>query len=163
MVTGTRERDRFAGSEERFLAIRRVAYVLTGDPHTADGLAQEALLRAAEAGIDLTDPRSHTYLRTVVTNARRRTGRRATKERQAWLQRRPQHAAGPDPTPPRSIGSGEIVNSLPWGARACVVLRYHEDLSINEIADLLEMPPGTVKSHLSRGVGRIRRALGEER
>ncbi len=53
-----------------------------------------------------------------------------------------------------------LVASLPEKARAVVVLRYQEDLMPEEIAKLLEMPVGTVKSHLQRSLAMLRDKLG---
>jgi RNA polymerase sigma-70 factor (ECF subfamily) len=53
-----------------------------------------------------------------------------------------------------------LVASLPEKARAVVVLRYQEDLMPEEIAKLLEMPVGTVKSHLQRSLAMLREKLG---
>lgn len=53
-----------------------------------------------------------------------------------------------------------LVASLPEKARAVVVLRYQEDMMPEEIAKLLEMPVGTVKSHLQRSLAMLRDKLG---
>ena len=44
--------------------------------------------------------------------------------------------------------------------RAAVVLRYYEDLSVEETAEILGVSPGTVKSQVSRGLDRMRQLLG---
>src|SRR5437899_7524042 len=59
-----------------------------------------------------------------------------------------------------------LVASLPEPPRAVMILRYQEDLDPAEIADILEMPLGTVKSHLQRSLALLReklerRGLGE--
>ena len=53
----------------------------------------------------------------------------------------------------------EMVEALPEKARMVVVLRYQEDLAPAEIADLLEMPVSTVKSHLHRSLALLRGRL----
>lgn len=57
----------------------------------------------------------------------------------------------------------ELVGGLPPRARMVVVLRYQEDLEPSEIADALDMPVNTVKSHLRRSLAVLRAALGERR
>ena len=52
-----------------------------------------------------------------------------------------------------------LVGALPEKARMVVVLRYQEDLSPTEIAELLEMPVSTVKSHLHRSLTLLRGRL----
>ena len=52
-----------------------------------------------------------------------------------------------------------LVGALPERARMVVVLRYQEDLSPTEIAELLEMPVSTVKSHLHRSLALLRGRL----
>jgi len=52
-----------------------------------------------------------------------------------------------------------LVGALPEKARMVVVLRYQEDLAPTEIAELLEMPVSTVKSHLHRSLALLRGRL----
>lgn len=52
-----------------------------------------------------------------------------------------------------------LVEKLPESARAVVLLRYQEDLDPSEIADLLNMPVSTVKSHLHRSLALLRAKL----
>jgi len=49
-----------------------------------------------------------------------------------------------------------IIASLPENARMVVILRYQEDLTPIEIADVMDMPVATVKSHLQRSLARLR-------
>jgi RNA polymerase sigma-70 factor (ECF subfamily) len=46
--------------------------------------------------------------------------------------------------------------------RACVVLRFYEDLTLAQIAEQLDLPLGTVKSHLHRAIAALRDLLTEE-
>lgn len=65
----------------------------------------------------------------------------------------------PDATLPDLMMHGrlrDLVSSLPEKARMVVVLRYQEDLLPAEIAELLEMPVSTVKSHLHRSLALLR-------
>jgi RNA polymerase sigma-70 factor, ECF subfamily len=52
-----------------------------------------------------------------------------------------------------------LIESLPESARAVVLLRYQEDLDPSEIADILNMPVSTVKSHLHRSLAVLRAKL----
>lgn len=68
-----------------------------------------------------------------------------------------------DPMLSRTLA--KLVASLPEKARAVVVLRYQEDLDPSDIAQVLDMPVATVKSHLQRSLGMLRdklaRTVGE--
>ncbi len=57
----------------------------------------------------------------------------------------------------------KLVGALPEKARMVVVLRYQEDLSPSEIAEVLEMPVSTVKSHLHRSLALLRGRLEKKR
>lgn len=50
---------------------------------------------------------------------------------------------------------------LPPRQRAAVVLRYYQDLSEKQVAEVLGCPLGTARSHASRGVARLRRILSD--
>lgn len=52
-----------------------------------------------------------------------------------------------------------LVATLPEAPRSVMILRYQEDLDPSEIAELLEMPVGTVKSHLQRSLALLREKL----
>jgi RNA polymerase sigma-70 factor (ECF subfamily) len=52
-----------------------------------------------------------------------------------------------------------MVASLPEKARMVVVLRYQEDLTPTEIAEVLEMPVNSVKSHLRRSLALLREKM----
>jgi RNA polymerase sigma factor (sigma-70 family) len=161
MVSESYRADRFAGSEDRFHSIRRFAYVLSGDRFLAEDLAQEALIRAAKAKIDMTDTRSTAYLRTVVLNLWRRGRTKALKERRAWLKSRLPASVDPTGALDEAERIWRALATLSKDARSCIVLRYYEDLPLADISELLDMPLGTVKSHISRSQQRIHRALEE--
>lgn len=67
------------------------------------------------------------------------------------------HGAMPDPMMHGRLR--DLVSALPEKARMVVVLRYQEDLLPAEIAELLEMPVSTVKSHLHRSLALLRGRL----
>jgi len=54
----------------------------------------------------------------------------------------------------------QALTQLPERCREVMILRFTHSMSLDEIAAATGMPPGTVKSHLSRGIKRLRRALG---
>jgi RNA polymerase sigma-70 factor (sigma-E family) len=137
----------------------RLAYLLTGDHALAQDLTQEAFVRLYGRFRDLRDPDAFpAYLRATVVNLVRSHFRRRRVER-AYLRR---ERAAPDP-PEVEVGRRhemwEALQALPVRQRAAIVLRYYEDLTEAETADVLRCPVGTVKSLVSRGVQRLREEL----
>jgi RNA polymerase sigma factor (sigma-70 family) len=55
------------------------------------------------------------------------------------------------------------LQSLGPRQRACVVLRYYEDLSVEQTAEILGCSTGTVKSQAARGLDTLRRAIDQRR
>jgi RNA polymerase sigma factor (sigma-70 family) len=159
MVSERSRAGRFAGSEDRYPSVRRFAYVLTGDRFEAEDLAQEALVRSANANVDMNDAQSMAYLRTVVLNLWLRGRRNAAKERRAWLRSLRPATDDPMSKMDETERIWRALATLSKDARCCIVLRYYEDLPLAEIAEVLRMPLGTVKSHISRGLDRINLAL----
>jgi RNA polymerase sigma-70 factor (sigma-E family) len=133
----------------------RLAYLLTGDPVLAEDLVHEAFVRLFGRFRDLRDPGAfRAYLRTTVVNLTRSHFRRRRVER-SYLERergRPEPAAdAPEPDE-----TWEALQRLRPRQRAAIVLRFYEDLSEAQTADILRCPVGTVKSLVSRGLEQLR-------
>ena len=147
----------FAGE---FWPLRRVGFLLTGDWDQAEELAQEAMARTFAAwsrirGYD----RPAAYARKVLVNRHRSLLRRAVVEARHTLTSRPQEWHEPD------FGGDDLVlwqalRQLPGRQRMAIVLRYYLDLPEAEVARVLGVPPGTVKSWTHRGLARLRDRLG---
>lgn len=142
----------------------RTAFLLTGSSHAAEDLLQTALLGAMRRWDRIDDPVA--YLRRAMVNRRvslwRRVGSRevltaALPEPVGRARLAPDHA--------RDVAQRDALltalGRLPARMRAVLVLRYWEDLSEAETAVILGCSPGTVKSQASRGLARLRTALGE--
>jgi RNA polymerase sigma-70 factor (sigma-E family) len=133
-------------------ALLRYGYVLTGNPHDAADLVQEALLKLADAWHrvrDKHDPEG--YVRTVMTRQHISWWRRRRKED---LTGDPPERVHHDPQP-----SGEIwrdLRALSKKQRTVLVLRYYEDLSDTEIADVMGISRATVRSQASRALATLR-------
>jgi RNA polymerase sigma-70 factor (ECF subfamily) len=138
-----------------------LGYLLTGSRAEAEELAQEALVRTwwrwkLVGRPD--DPAS--YARQVLVNRRRSLLRRAAVEAR-WLARsRPQEVAL-SPGDERALVLWQAVGALPARQRAVLVLRFREDLTEAQVARLLGLPLGTVKSLGHRAMARLRQRLGE--
>jgi RNA polymerase sigma-70 factor (sigma-E family) len=149
-------------------AAARLAYLLTGDRELAEDIVQDAFVRLAGRLAHLRDPAAFEgYLRRTVVNLSRSHWRRAKVER-TYLAR--ERGAARE----QVSGSGSSVEDreVLWRAmaglsdrqRAAIVLRFYEDLSEADTAEILRCRPGTVKSLVSRGLETMRLEMrGEER
>jgi len=151
----------FAGFEEHYVWLGRLAYIICGDLHVAKDLVQETLLRAADRGIDLADPGAPAYMRTIMVNLWRRRLRRIALEARSLTRIGKTRMASEFES---QIGDRDEVwralSRLPRERRICLVLRYYQDLPEAQIARELGRPIGTVKSHISRGLAQLAVELG---
>lgn len=142
--------------DENFVQLRKLAFALVGDADAAEDIVQEAFVRlyASWRRLDRID-HAPSFLRRIVVNQCHSRGRRfAVRERLDPLLRPPSTVDQPDVA--LHLDVWEALRSLPPRQRMCVVLRYLEDLSDADIADLMGCSIGTVKSQLHKA----RRALG---
>jgi RNA polymerase sigma-70 factor (ECF subfamily) len=138
--------------------LRRLGFLLTGDWAQAEDLAQEALVRVYWRW-SLVRRQAHpeAYARKVLVNRHRSLLRRLRLEARHARQTRVEAA---------DLGQREqlqtvqaAIRRLPARQRAVLILRYHEDLPEREVARLLRIPVGTVKSSTNRALTRLRRDL----
>jgi len=126
------------------------AYGMTGDLGAAEEITQEAFTLAyGRRGRVSRADSPEAWLRTVVVNlARRRFRRTAMLDR---LLRRQSAEPVPDHLPPgEHLDLHVAIRRLDEDLRSVVVLHYLADLPVDEVAAVLEIPVGTVKSRLSR-------------
>jgi RNA polymerase sigma-70 factor (ECF subfamily) len=138
---------------EHWPRAHRAAYLVTGDPAAAEDIAQEAFL-AAVRNLDRFDRRRPfaPWLHRIVVN-RAIDWTRARKLR-AEIELGDSLSA---PALPERDGTtlGRIADLAPEH-RAVVVLRYVLEYTPGEIAELLDLPRGTVNSRLRRGLDRLK-------
>jgi RNA polymerase sigma-70 factor (sigma-E family) len=145
-----------------FWPLRRVGFLLTGSWDQAEELAQEAMARTYAVWPRVRRyQRPGAYARKVLVNRHRSVLRRAVVEARHLLTSPPQDRHEPD------FGGDDLVlwqalQQLSSRQRAGVVLRYYLDLPEAEVARLLGVPLGTVKSLVHRGLARLRDQLGPE-
>jgi RNA polymerase sigma-70 factor (sigma-E family) len=141
----------------------RTAYLLCGDWRRAEDATQEALLKLYQAW-----PRLHrngaigAYARKVVVSTtldglRRRSSREIVGGDSYF-------ATSADPGDAVGLVENrlliiEALAELPDRQRACVVLRYFDQLSVDETAEVLGCRPGTVKSQTTRALDKLRAQL----
>ena len=140
--------------------LRRTAFLLCGDWHAAEDLAQTTLAKMFVSWRRITQPdAAHAYATRTLVNVylagRRR--KRAVELLTSRLPDRPVEAQAPE----LRIVVLDALATLPVKARAVVVLRYWEDLSIEQVADLLGCSPGNVKSQSARSLDKLRAVLGD--
>ncbi|MGH9248205.1 MAG: SigE family RNA polymerase sigma factor [Acidimicrobiales bacterium] len=139
----------------------RLAYLLTGDQGLAEDLTQEAFIRLAGRFLHLRNAAGfEAYLRRTVVNLanshfRRRRAEQASLQRRAGL--RDPEPASSDPED-RDVMRRALLR-LPQRQRTAVVLRFYEDLSEQQTADVMGCSTGTVKTLVSRGLERLRAQL----
>src|SRR5262249_36298622 len=141
----------------RTAALSRTAYLLTGDHHLAQDLLQIALTRVAARWPQLRAGLPDAYARRIMVN-----------EMTSWRRPRRYHEKPTDTRddPPSGADLATIavrrlvlhraLARLAPRQRAVLVLRFYEDLSEAETADLLGCSPGTVKSQTHNALARLR-------
>ena len=145
-----------------------IAYHFLRDRPLAEEAAQEVFLELHRHRGELESPAHVTFwLRKVASRRAIDYLRRRKLRPQLSLEEAPEPAAAaPAGDPLLSRRLRRVVASLPEKPRMVVILRYQEDLEPAEIAELLDMPVRTVKSHLQRSLALLReklgRTLGEE-
>jgi RNA polymerase sigma-70 factor (sigma-E family) len=154
---------------EEFVAARlgalvRYATVVTWDPHLAEDITQNVLVvvqaRWSRIG-GLEAPER--YVKRMVLNEflswrRRRAARLVPLSRESLDAVMP---PAPDPTAPRDERDAmlRLIATLPPRQRAVIALRFYEDMSVDQIADLMGCRAVTVRTHLSRALAALRVAL----
>jgi RNA polymerase sigma-70 factor (sigma-E family) len=144
----------------------RTALLLAGqDQAAAEDLLQLALERAYRHWERVSrSGEPERYVRRILANASNDRWRRAV--------RRPERPLRPDDAGPVAVDQADTIAErdflvralagLPPRQRAVLVLRYYNDLPEVEIAGVLGCSVGTVKSHVSRGLARLRRIAGPD-
>lgn len=152
--------------------VHAVALRTTGHRADAEDLAAEALLRAYRSLADhdpswLAALTPRPWLLAIVVNTRR------NQVRDAARRPRTDGAVVPErPTPGPTVEDlGErrettehlagLLAQLPEAQRTAVVLRHVVDLPLSEVAEVLGCPVGTAKSHVSRGLARLRALIDD--
>jgi RNA polymerase sigma-70 factor (sigma-E family) len=139
--------------------LRRTAFLLCGDWHTAEDLSQSALAKVyiSWRRIRRRDAAFSYATRTLVnTYLADRRLKRVDEVLTAHLPDRPAQDTGPE----NRMLLLTALAALPAKARAVVVLRYWEDLSVDQAADVLGCTPGNIKSQSARALDKLRAGLG---
>jgi RNA polymerase sigma-70 factor (sigma-E family) len=140
-------------------ALQRTAYLICGDHERAADITQEALVRVYVAWPRLeNDHGLRAYARRAVVSVAIDHGRKRSSRETPVAS--PRDRSVDDPT-------GQVLDrlflmtalaELPPRQRACVVLRFYDDLSVETVAEALGCRTGTVKSQTARGLNALRAA-----
>jgi RNA polymerase sigma-70 factor (sigma-E family) len=145
----------------RARALRRTAFLLCGDWHRAEDLVQSSFARLFMAW-PLRDPGAvDAYIRRTLVRIF------IDESRRAWHRERPSEQLPDLPAEPTdsvedSLVLREALAAVPRRQRACLVLRYFDDCSIEATASALGCSTGTVKSQTARGLVALRSHLPPE-
>ncbi len=123
-------------SRDRFASLKRQAFLLCGNDGQAEDLVQDALIRAFAQPMRTPRPdAAEAYVRVIMVNLFIDGARRRSR----WNRTAPLTA----------------LNDLSPRQRACVVLRFYQDLPVAQVASALGIGEGTVKRYLSEAMTRL--------
>lgn len=144
----------------------RTAYLLTGDRQLAEDLVQTAFAKLYLAWNRVQNTGSlDAYVRRIMINEHSSWWRRAWRRSETVVDGIPEPRAPLDDHTSdlhRRDAMWAMVQKLPPRQRAAVVLRFYEDLSERQTAEILQCSVGTVKSQTSRAVAALRTAWQDE-
>ncbi len=149
---------------ERGDALTRYAYFVSGSQDQAADLVQDALVKAfGRLRNGFTVASAEAYVRRTILNAFIDDGRRTTRWRRiAHLEVAPTEFDAPDVETDARIDLHGELRKLSPRERACLVLRYYDDLKVDDIASTLGLSSGAVKRYLSDGLSKMAIALRDE-
>ena len=147
---------------ERGPALTGYAFLLTGDRAAAQDLVQDALIKVfVRARTGFTPDIAEAYVRravlTLFVDGYRRRRHFAGLRHLVAV---PDHDSGVEPAAADRIDLRAALASLTPQERACIVLRFYEDLTVPDITDALGLAGGTVKRYLSNAIGKLEQRLG---
>jgi len=132
-----------------------LAYALSGSRSAAEDLAQEAFLAAHSSWERVSQyEKPEAWVRRVVANKSVSMFRRKMREAKALARMKPESSYLPH-IPAEDDEFWKEVRNLPRRQSQAIALHYLEEMSVAEIAEILECAEGTVKVHLHKGRKRL--------
>lgn len=146
----------------RLPALRRLAYLLCQNWHTADDLVQSAIVKvymywAKAAAADNIDA----YVNTILVREFLRE-QRSSWTRRVSLTEQPPEVAAPATDLDDAVDLQTAIAALPPRQRAALVLRFYCDLDVDQTAQWLGCAPGTVKSQTAKAIAALRRGFSPD-
>jgi RNA polymerase sigma-70 factor (sigma-E family) len=140
--------------------LRRTAFLLCGDWHTAEDLAQTTLAKVFGSWRRISrKDAANAYATRILVNTYLADKRRK-RVSEVLTDTLPERPVQPQAPEARMVLLDALA-TLPPGARAVVVLRYWSDLSVDQVAAMLGCSAGNVKSQSARALDRLRILLAE--
>ena len=141
------------------LRLRRAAFLLCGDWHTAEDLAQTALAKVFVSWRKVKrQDAAYAYATRTLVNCYL-ADKRLRRSTEILVDQLPDCPAMLPALETRMVVLDALA-TLPPRSRAVVVLRYWADLTVDQAADVLGCSPGTVKTLSARALGKLRAVLG---
>ena len=141
----------------------RLARLFVDDRNAAEDLVQEAFIRLARSAHRIQDEtKAAAYLRSIVLNLARDSNRKGLVSLRHHLPFELEQPSVEDEIELHE-SQREVIDALrelPQRQRNALVLRYYEEMGIDEIADAMGISRNSVKTHLQRGLAALERHLG---
>ena len=145
---------------QRTHVLLRIAYALTGDQHAAEDLVQSALAKAFLQWRRINGD-AEPYVKKIIYNDSASRWRRPQRRAETSVAVTPERPLAED-----AIGTTDLrltliaaLLELPPRQRAVLVLRYLEDMTVAETAEVLGCRKGTVASQASRALAKLREVV----
>lgn len=149
---------------ERGDALTRYAFLISGNRDDASDLVQDALVKTfgrVRNGFSIAS--AEAYVRRAILNTYLDSGRRTSRWRKiAHLNAAPELDEPRDAQTESRLDLTRELMKLTPRERACVVLRYYEDLKVDDIAEWLGISAGAVKRYLSDALAKLAVTLTED-
>jgi RNA polymerase sigma-70 factor (sigma-E family) len=140
----------------------RLARLFVDDRNAAEDLVQEAFIRLARSAHRIAEPaKAPAYLRSIVLNLARDHNRRGLMSMRHHLPF-DDHAASVEDAITLREDQQRVIDALrelPHRQRDCLVLRYYDELGIDDISSTLGISRNSVKTHLQRALAALERTL----
>lgn len=149
---------------ERGPALERYAFLLCGNADDAADIVQDALVKTfGRLRNGFTVSKAEAYVRKAVLNTYLDRGRRRSRWRRiAHLEVAPEVLDSVEPSSDLRLDLHSRLEVLFPRERACIVLRYYEDLKVDDIAENLGISAGSVKRYLSDALAKLAVSLNDD-
>lgn len=150
--------------EQEGQSLVRLARIFVDDRNAAEDLVQEAFIRLARSAHRIKDEaKAAPYLRSIVLNLARDNNRRGLVSLRHHLPTDERRASTEDEIELREDQQQVIdaLRDLPHRQRNALVLRYYEEMGIDDIAAAMGISRNSVKTHLKRGLAALEQRLGD--